>query len=200
MISSVTGKQLDDWELTKPGNWTPLGASKRSKFTSSYNKIYNTNNVVEVYGLAGANWTEAQDNAYTALMGANASLITELQNMQEVVIATVNGAQAVGGVPDTMPDIWTTLQPFYELLTQYSAVNSSVAAAAEPALIPMLAQVEKVANLWGSQDGLWHISTRATAKQPPTVSAVASAQPVVQPVNLMEGQQTGFPVIQAAGR
>ncbi|KAK9804531.1 hypothetical protein WJX73_005386 [Symbiochloris irregularis] len=200
MISSVTGKQLDEFELTKPANWTPIGASKRSKFTASYNKIYNTDNVVEVYGLPGVNWTEAQDHAYAALLGANASLITELQGMEEVVIATVNGAQAVGGVPDTMPDIWTTLQPFYELLTQYSAVNSSVAAAAQPALIPMLAQVEKVANLWGSQDGLWHISERAQNAVPPTVKATASLQPVQQPVNLMEGQQTGFPVIQAAGR
>lgn len=200
MISSVTGKQLDAWELTKPSNWTPEGTTKRSKFTSSYNKIYNTDNVVEVYGLAGVNYTEAEDHAYTVLQGANASLITDLQNQQEIVVATVNGAQAEGGVPDTMPDIWAVLEPFYNVLVQYSAVNSSVAAAAQPALIPMLATVEKVANLWGSQDGLWHISERAMNAQPPTVKATASLEPVQQPVNTMEGQTTGFPVVQAAGR
>ena len=172
-VSSVTGKVLDTWELTKPANWTPLGSSARKAAIQSFNTIYNTDNVIEVFGLAYKNYTTVEGPVYPALLGANVSLTEQLANMSAIVTATVNGATP-GGVADTMPDVWQVLEPFTELLQEYSATNQTVADAARPGLLPMLQQVQRVADSWSTGNGLWHISDRAARGLPPTVQALSN--------------------------
>lgn len=173
-VSSVTGNVLDTWELIKPVGWQPLGASTRKAFVQSFNIPYNSDNVIELFGLAYTNYTIVEEPVYPALLAANLSLTEHLQSMSEIVTAAVNGAAPGGLTPDTMPDIWATLEPVYNLIQEYSAINSTVAAAARPGLVPMLQQVQKVADAWATQDGLWHLSQRAQSAQPPTIQAGSS--------------------------
>ena len=51
-------------------------------------------------GIPGGNYSIVEDPVYPALLGANVSLTQELQSMQSVLDATVNGA-VPGGVADT---------------------------------------------------------------------------------------------------
>ena len=51
-------------------------------------------------GIPGGNYSIVEDPVYPALLGANISLTQELQTMQSVLEATVNGA-VPGGVADT---------------------------------------------------------------------------------------------------
>ena len=57
--------------------------------------------MIEVYGLPGKNYSIFETPVYDALLGANASLIYELQNMTTILQDTVNGA-VPGGAADTM--------------------------------------------------------------------------------------------------
>ena len=68
---------------------------------AGFNTVYNTNNTVELFGLPGKNYSIFETPVYDALLGANASLIYELQNMTQIVTDTVNGA-VPDGIADTM--------------------------------------------------------------------------------------------------
>ena len=99
-VSSVSGNVLDAWRLTLPSNYTAPTAKAQQARISAFNTPYLSTNLIELYGIPGGNYSIIEDPVYSALLGANVSLTEELQGMQSVLDATVNGA-VPGGEADT---------------------------------------------------------------------------------------------------
>ena len=77
-VSSVTGKQMDQWTLSKPMNWVAAGPKNMTAKIAAFNTIYNPmGNVGEIFGLPGANYTTVFTPVYEAFASGNASLITQ---------------------------------------------------------------------------------------------------------------------------
>ena len=96
----MSGNVIDTWRLTLPSNYTaPTPKAMQTKI-STFNTPYLTTNLIELYGIPGTNYSIVEDPVYGALLGANISLTEELQSMDTIIQATVNGA-VPGGVADT---------------------------------------------------------------------------------------------------
>ena len=159
---------MDTWSLMKPMNWVAAGPTNMSAKIAEFNTIYNPDgNVGEIFGLPGANYTATFTPVYKAFTAQNASVISQLasnSSMTKLLERAVNGNLGTG-TADTMVDVWGVLQPAYNVLM--SLINSgtvpdSVAAAADPILIPMFQKIQAVAAAYNSTGGLWYKSTRSS--------------------------------------
>ena len=182
-VSSVTGKQMDQWTLSKPMNWVAAGPKNMTAKIAAFNTIYNPmGNVGEIFGLPGANYTTVFTPVYEAFASGNASLITQLANssmMTHLLERAVNGNFGTG-TADTMVDVWGVLQPAYnvmmDIINGNSNMASSVAAAANPIIVPMFQKIQAVAAAYSNEGGLWYQSSRSssmgsTSTSPSTATA-----------------------------
>ena len=168
-------------------NWTPAGVKNMTAAAASFNTIYNPmGNVVEIFGLPGANYTAVFGPVYKAFVSntdnsIGESTIAQLNtnsSMTHVLERAVNGNLGTG-TADTMVDVWGVLQPAFNVLMDLissNSVPSSVYAAAEGTIIPMFEKIGQVAAAYNTSNGLWYESNRtAVAGSTSMPAATATA-------------------------
>ena len=186
-ISSVTGKSLDEWALHKPMDWTPAGVKNMTAAAASFNTIYDPmGNVVEIFGLPGANYTAVFGPVYKAFVSSidnsigetTIAQLTANSSVTHVLERAVNGNLGTG-TADTMVDVWGVLQPAFNVLMSLINSNSvpgSGLQSAEATIIPMFEKVGQVAAAYSNNNGLWYESNRtSTAGSTSTSPAAATA-------------------------
>ena len=99
--------------------------------------------------------------------------------MTHLLELAVNGNFGTG-TADTMVDVWGVLQPAYnvmmDIINGNSNMASSVAAAANPIIVPMFQKIQAVAAAYSNEGGLWYQSSRSssmgsTSTSPSTATA-----------------------------
>ena len=172
---------MDSWSLMKPMDWVAAGPTNMSAKIAQFNTIYNPDgNVGEIFGIPGANYTATFTPVYKAFTAQNASIISQLASSSSVtklLERAVNGDLGTG-TADTMVDVWGVLQPAYDVLMSLISsgnVSDSVAAAADPILIPMFQKIQAVAAAYNSTGGLWYESTRSSNSGSTASPTIATA-------------------------
>lgn len=172
---------MDTWSLMKPMDWVAAGPTNMSAKIAQFSTIYKPDgNVGEIFGLPGANYTATFGPVYKAFTAQNASVISQMasnSSMTKLLERAVNGNLGTG-TADTMVDVWGVLQPAYNVLMSLinsGSVSDSVAAAADPILIPMFQKIQGVAAAYNSTGGLWYASTRSSTSGSTSMPTVSTA-------------------------
>ena len=154
-------------------NWVPAGVKNMTAAAASFNTIYNPmGNVVEIFGLPGANYTAVFGPVYEAFVSSTDNSVGESTIAQlntnssttHVLERAVNGNLGTG-TADTMVDVWGVLQPAFNVLMDLissNSVPSSVYAGAEATIIPMFEKIGQVAAAYNTSNGLWYESNRTS--------------------------------------
>ncbi|KAK9824258.1 hypothetical protein WJX72_008984 [[Myrmecia] bisecta] len=166
-VSSMTGRLLDEFTLRKPVAWRPDQVGRRAlrkKFVSKYEPL----NDIETKGLSREASAESIGPVLAILQQALRDNVTLLESLRAINNRTHRLTNAVTG-PDTVVDLWTTLQPVKDIMHQVAGANTTTelgATTLRDVWIPIVDRLQAVAEAYSERGGIYRSSWLDAAPPP----------------------------------